>query len=68
VQQRAAASASNVLPAGTLAEENRLFLELLRARRDGQNEQARALQTRFLARYPNSALAAQVREEQRRTP
>lgn len=52
---------------GTLAEENRLFLELVRARSDGRLEQAKALQRKFLRSYPSSALAAQVREEERQT-
>ncbi len=52
---------------GTLAEENRLFLELVRARREGRNADAISLQRRFLARFPRSVLAAQVVEEQRRT-
>jgi ferric-dicitrate binding protein FerR (iron transport regulator) len=60
-------AASNDRKAGTLAEENRLFLELVRARRDGHNEQARALQRKFLTRFPESPLSAQVREEQRKT-
>ncbi len=51
----------------SLAEENSLFLQLVRARRSGHDDEARSLQRRFLARYPSSALAPQVLEEQRKT-
>ncbi|MDX2053456.1 MAG: FecR family protein [Polyangiaceae bacterium] len=61
-------AASGEAKTGTLAEENQLFLELLQARRDARNAEARALQRKFLTRYPASALAAQVREEQSKTP
>ncbi len=61
-------AATSDVKAGTLAEENRLFLELVRARRAGQVDVARELQHKFLTRYPRSPLAAQVREEQSRTP
>ncbi len=60
-------AASSEGKSGTLAEENRLFLELVRARQDGQSDAARALQRTFLKRYPASPLSAQVREEQRKT-
>lgn len=52
----------------SLAAENSLFLELVRARRSGHNEAAQVLQRRFLLLYPDSALAPQVLEEQRKTP
>lgn len=65
--RRSSGATSSEGKSGTLAEENRLFLELVRARRDGHNDAARALQRAFLTRYPASPLSAQVREEQRKT-
>lgn len=61
---------------GTLVQENRLFQSALRAEQSGDHEQARALATKLLTRYPSSVMApdarrivARVREHQPpRTP
>jgi hypothetical protein len=46
---------------GTLVQENRLFQGALRAEQSGDHEQARALATRLLTRYPSSVMAPEAR-------
>lgn len=56
-------SASSAEPAGTLAEENRLFQEALEARGRGEHARAVELFGRLLARYPGSPLTEEARAE-----
>jgi len=46
---------------GTLVQENRLFQSALRAEQSGDHEQARALATKLLTRYPSSVMAPDAR-------
>lgn len=71
------ASAARAKPkaSGTLVQENRLFQSALRAEQSGDREQALALATKLLTRYPGSVMApearrivARVKDQQPRTP
>ncbi|HEY6725297.1 MAG TPA: FecR domain-containing protein [Polyangiaceae bacterium] len=74
--QDASAARSKPKATGTLVQENRLFQSALRAEQSGDHEQAHALATKLLSRYPGSVMApearrilARVREQQpSRTP
>lgn len=49
--------------ASSLAAQNKLFLGIVRARREGQSDETKRLGERFLQSYPDSPLASQVRRE-----
>ena len=53
--------------ASSLAEENRLFLRCIQARRARHFSEALTLDDQFLTRYPNSTLVSQMREERAET-